>query len=90
MRGVFVASRKGGDGVQGAPAPSPRCDYRLDIARARLHTHTHMGQVPETTQARAMRGVFVASLMGGAQATLYRHRQAQGVALFVISMLSAI
>ena len=41
MRGVFVASRKGGDGVQGAPAPSLRCDYRLDIARARLHTHTY-------------------------------------------------
>ena len=75
MRGVFVASRKGGDGVQGAPAPSPRCDYRIDIARARL-THTHLGQVPETTQARAMRGVSVSSLMGGAQATLSRHRQA--------------
>ena len=64
MRGVFVASRKGGDGVQGAPAPSLRCDYRLDIARACLHTHTHMGQVPETTQGRAVRGVSVSSLMG--------------------------
>ena len=44
--------------------------------RVLVSTHTHMGQVPETTQARAMRGVFVASLMGGAQATLSRHRQA--------------
>ena len=70
-------------------ASSRPFDYRLDIARARL-THTHLGQVPETTQARAMRGVSVSSLMGGAQATLSRHRQSQGVALFVISMLSAI
>ena len=57
MRGVFVASRKGGDGVQGAPAPSPRCDYRLDIARARLHTHTYGTSARDYAGSRGARRV---------------------------------
>ena len=79
MRGASVASRTSGDRAKGAPAPSRRCDYRLDIPRARP-PYRYTGRGLHIAQARAMWGASVASRTSGDRATssrhLSRHRQA--------------